>query len=59
MTRLPGEELALAYAHLSAQQHNTIIMELHMMLEAIRFWETPWVDASAVFQAVLSAVFAF
>lgn len=46
----------MAYEHVSAQRRNTVIMELHMMLEAIRSWETPGADASAVSPAVLSAV---
>ncbi|EFY89575.1 hypothetical protein MAC_04430 [Metarhizium acridum CQMa 102] len=42
MTRLPGEELDVAYEHLSALQRNTVTMELRTILEAIRSWKNPW-----------------
>ncbi|PNY26289.1 Uncharacterized protein TCAP_03780 [Tolypocladium capitatum] len=42
MTRLPGEELGDIFEHLEPTQRNTVAMELHAILEAMRSWKSPW-----------------
>lgn len=42
MTRLTGEELGDAYGNLEPAEREAILMELHLILETIRSWKSPW-----------------